>query len=57
MKIIDNELIIKNLFVDDFVVYVLHIRTQKKDTKNFENVYKIKKIQINAVTQKKIEKK
>ena len=57
MKIIDNEFMIENLFIDDFVAYVLHIQTQKKDTKNFESVHKFKKIQINVVKQKKIEKK
>ena len=53
IEIIKKEFIIENLFVDDFVVYILYIRINKKHNKNLKNIHKIKKIQISVALQKK----
>ena len=53
IEIIKKELIMKNFFVNDFVVYVFYIRISKKHNENLKSVHKIKKVQINVVLQKK----
>ena len=49
---------IKNLFINDFVVYVFYIRVYNNNIKNLKNVYKFKKAQISvAIQDKKIDQK
>ena len=58
IEIINKKLIIKNFFVNDFIVYVFHIRVHNNNVKNFKNVHKFKKAQINvAIQNKKINQK
>ena len=43
----------KNFFVNDFVVYVFYIRVYNDNVKNFKNIHKFKKAQINVAIQNK----
>ena len=42
-----------NFFANDFVIYVFYIRVHDNDVKNFKNVHKFKKTQINVAIQNK----
>ena len=53
IEIIEKKFMMKNLFVDDFVVYVFYVHINKKHNENLKNVHKIKKIQISVALQKK----
>ena len=57
-EIIDEEFIINDFLVENFVAYVFYIYIHKKNAKNFKSVYKFKKTRISVALQnKKIEKK
>ena len=51
LEIINKKLIINDFFAENFVVYVFYIRNHDENKKNFKNVYKFKKTQINVAIQ------
>ena len=50
-KVINKKFIINDFFVKNFVVYVFYIRNHDEDKKDFKNVYKFRKVQINVTIQ------
>ena len=51
IEIIEKENMTKNFLINNFVVYVLHIRHHDENTKNLEDVHMFKRVQINVVMQ------